>query len=260
MSGREVAVWGYPTRALLRALNGCKFHVADKVDIEKHYVVAVNEDDMDDFLSETQSRPFKFPYDCLTFDDPGGELPFEWECYGVKIGRQTYFGESVADACKNGYIERIGHFTSINGTAKIHVNHQQNMTVISDEIQEFFNDGNKLLFKNKYLADPKHPYSTGKSRLTIGNDVYIGALSFINCSRVTNIGDGAIIGSGAVVLEDIPPYAVAVGVPAKIIRYRYSPEIIETLLRVKWWDWSSDEINKNADALIEPEIFYERFK
>ena len=68
-----------------------------------------------------------------------------------------------------------------------------------------------------------------------------------------------MIGAGAVVLEDVPPYAVVVGVPAKIEKYRYSPEIIETLLRVKWWDWNADEINANIDAIMYPEIFMQKF-
>jgi len=133
------------------------------------------------------------------------------------------------------------------------------MIFTSDDIQDIFTHENQALFNSKTLADPKHPYAKGKSRVKIGNDVYICAHSFINASKVTSIGDGAIIGAGAVVLEDVPPYAVVAGVPARIKRYRFAPEIIETLLRVKWWDWSFDEINANADALISPEIFIKRF-
>jgi aminocyclitol acetyltransferase len=95
--------------------------------------------------------------------------------------------------------------------------------------------------------------------LVIGNDVYIGTNSFVNTSKVRSIGDGAVIGSGTVVLGDVPPYAVAVGVPARIKRYRYPPEIIDCLLRVKWWDWSDEQINANADALMSPNLFIKRF-
>ena len=133
------------------------------------------------------------------------------------------------------------------------------MTFVSDDISNFFTEENKAKFRSKYLSDPKRPYDANQRLLTIGNDVWIGAYAFINCSKVTSIGDGAIIGSGAVVLEDVPPYAIVVGVPAKVKRYRYSPEMIETLLRVQWWNWSVDEINANADALFSPEIFMERF-
>jgi len=259
LNGREIAVWGDPTRRLLRVLSGYRHCVADVVDMRKHYVVAVNADDLEDFLSDEQSRPFAYVNDYLTFNDLGGELPFEWECFGVKVGRQTYFGADIAGGCQNGYIESIGHFTSINGAADIGVNHQLDMIFTSDDIAYFFNADNKALFDNKARNNPRHPYAYGKNRIAIGNDVYIGANAFINASNVSSIGDGAIIGSGAVVLEDVPPYAVVVGVPAKIKRYRFAPDMIETLLRVKWWDWSVEEINANADALMNPEIFMHRF-
>jgi aminocyclitol acetyltransferase len=259
LNGREVAIWGTPTRLLLRALKSYKYQIADKVNPKKHFVVAVNDDDLTDFLLDEQSKFFKYVDDYLTFYDFGGELPFEWECHGVKIGRETYFGDDIAGACENGYIESIGHFTSINGTADLGVNHQLNMIFSSDDIEYFFTDENKKLFNSKLNAGPQHPYSRGKKRITIGNDVYIGANAFINASRVTNIGDGAIIGAGAVVLEDVPPYAIVVGVPAKVKRYRFAPDVIETLLRVKWWNWSVEEINANADALISPEVFMDRF-
>jgi len=259
LNGREVSVWGNPSRRLLRELEPFKFSIAGAVDPQKHYVVIVSEDDLTDFKSDEQSKPFTYANDYVVFNDIGCELPFEWECYGVKIGRQTYFSEWVAEACEEGLIEQIGHFTSINNSAKITVDHQLNMTFVSDEIKQFFNDENKAKCKDIHLADPKHPYGLNKKRITIGNDVWFGAFSFINASRVESIGDGAIIATSAVVLEDVPPYAIMVGAPAKILRYRYEPEMIETLLRVKWWNWSEAEINANADALMSPEIFQKRF-
>ena len=259
LNGRDIAIWGNPTRLLLRILEPYKFHIADKVDPIKHYVVAVNDDDLTDFFMDDQSKSFKFVDDYLTFYDFGGELPFEWECYGANIGRQTYFGAGFVSSCKDGYIKSIGHFTSINSTAEMANDHHQNMTFVSDDISNFFTEENKVKFRNKYLIDTKRPYDANQRLLTIGSDVWIGAYAFINCSKVKSIGDGAIIGSGAVVLEDVPPYAVVVGVPAKVKRYRFLPEMIEILLRVKWWNWSVDEINANADALMSPEIFMERF-
>ena len=259
LNGREIAIWGNPTRLLLRCLKAYKSHIAETVDPQKHFVVAVDDADYADFEQDPQSEPFEYVKDCTIFNDHGGELPFEWECHGVKVGRQSYFGEGVAGACKDGFIESIGHFTSINHTAEICVNHHLNMTFISDDIEYFFTEENKALFHDKLNSDLASPYARNKPKITIGNDVYIGAFAFINASKVTTIGDGAIIGTGAVVLEDVPPYAVVVGVPGKIKRYRYSPEMIEILLRVKWWNWSEDEINANIDALMSPEVFQERF-
>jgi len=260
LNGRTIAIWGNPTKPLLRCLKSYTYHIVENAEHlcpTKHYIVAVDEDDFEDF--QLESDAFKFVQDCTIFKDYGGELPFEWECYGAKIGRQTYFGEGVVGACADGFVESIGHFTSINGSADISVNHHLSMTFVSDDIEYFFNKENKELFQQKLQEDAAHPYAKNKSQLVIGNDVYIGANVFINASKVSSIGDGAIIGSGAVVLEDVPPYAVVVGVPAKIKRYRYSPEMIETLLKTKWWFWSEAEINANIDALLSPEIFMKRF-
>jgi aminocyclitol acetyltransferase len=259
LNGRGIAVWGSPTRSLLRVLKAYNHHIAGDVDPAKHYVVAVNYGDMEDFQTDAQSKPFKPIEDYLAFDDEGGELPFEWECHGVKIGRQTYFGEGFAGACAEGYIGSIGHFTSINHTADMGVNHQLDMVFTSDDIAHFFTADNKKQFRKRLASNPQSPYNKNKPPITIGSDVYIGANAFVNVSKVTDIGDGAIIGAGAVVLENVPPYAVAVGVPAKVKRYRFTPEMIECLLRVKWWEWSIEQINANADALMSPEIFWERF-
>lgn len=79
-----------------------------------------------------------------------------------------------------------------------------------------------------------------QKKITIGNDVFIGANVFIFDG--VNIGDGAIIGAGAIVTKDIPNYAIAVGVPAKIIKYRFSQDQIEKLDRIKWWNWDTDKL------------------
>ncbi len=82
--------------------------------------------------------------------------------------------------------------------------------------------------------------------IKIGNDVFIGWNVTI-LDGVT-IGDGAVIGAGAVVNKDVPPYAIAVGSPLHIVKYRFSPEIIEQLLESKWWDRSDldlQEVEKN---------------
>lgn len=70
--------------------------------------------------------------------------------------------------------------------------------------------------------------------IIIGNDVFIGANVTI-LDGVT-IGNGAIIGAGAVVSKNIAPYAIAIGCPIKVVKFRFAPDIIEKLLLIKWWD------------------------
>lgn len=77
--------------------------------------------------------------------------------------------------------------------------------------------------------------------ICIGNDVWVGYDSII-LPRVSKIGDGAVIGSGAVVTKDVPPYAIVAGNPARIIKYRFSEKKIEELLSSKWWEKSIDDL------------------
>ena len=259
LNGREIVVWGEPSRLLRRQLEPYGYAFTENVDPKKHYVVAVTDDDLVDFLCDRQNAGFKSVEDYIVYSDVGHELPFDWQLYGASVGRQTYFGEGIVEACRNGYVESIGRYTSINSTAVIHCDHHSNMMFVTDELGDFLTEENKAKFRKLCALDPKHPYAFGKPRVTIGSDVWIGAHTFINCSKVISIGDGAVIGAGAVVTKDVPPYSVVVGVPANVIKYRYPPEMIKTLLKTKWWEWTPEEINKNADALMWPDIFMERF-
>lgn len=81
-----------------------------------------------------------------------------------------------------------------------------------------------------------------KGDIKIGNDVWIGYDAIIMAG--VTIGDGAIIATRAVVTKDVPPYTIVGGVPDKIIRKRFSDEVIEELLKQKWWDLPNEEILK----------------
>ena len=78
------------------------------------------------------------------------------------------------------------------------------------------------------------PFNEAPCNIKIGNDVWIA--ENVTIIGNVNIGDGAIIAFGAIVTHDIPPYAIVGGVPAKIIKYRFSQEIIDELLELKWWN------------------------
>ena len=86
-----------------------------------------------------------------------------------------------------------------------------------------------------------------KGDIVIGNDVWIGYEAVV-LSGVT-IGDGAIIGTRAVVTKDVPPYTIVGGIPAKPIRKRFSDEVISKLLELQWWNWPENRIKENIDAI-----------
>ncbi len=86
-----------------------------------------------------------------------------------------------------------------------------------------------------------------KGDIVVGNDVWIGYEAVI-MSGVT-IGDGAIIGTRAVVTKDIPPYTIVGGVPAKLIRKRFADDIVTSLLEIKWWEWETEKIKRNISAI-----------
>jgi acetyltransferase-like isoleucine patch superfamily enzyme len=92
-------------------------------------------------------------------------------------------------------------------------------------------------------------YSPFEKKCTIGNDVWIGCNSTI--LRGVKIGDGAVIGANSLVNKDVPPYAIVAGSPAKILKYRFEPNIILALLDVKWWDLPIKTISENAQIFAE---------
>lgn len=93
-----------------------------------------------------------------------------------------------------------------------------------------------------------------KGVVRVGNDVWVGARAIILSG--VEIGDGAVIAAGAVVTKNVPPYAIVGGVPAKLIKYRFSEKVIQDLLKIKWWNWSDADIkNKVEDFYIDVEEF-----
>lgn len=103
-----------------------------------------------------------------------------------------------------------------------------------------------------------HPSTKGD--VIIGNDVWIGY--GVTVLSGVKIGDGAVIGAGSVVTKDVPPYAIVGGNPAQIVRYRFHEEVIEKLLKIKWWDWPDEKVKENVHLICSDSIhaFLKKFE
>ena len=107
------------------------------------------------------------------------------------------------------------------------------------------------------LLDKKiNPANTLKS-IRIGSDVWIGAYSIIR-SNLT-IGDGAVIGAGSIITKDVEPYTVVVG-NNRVLRQRFSDNIVESLLKMKWWEWNDNKILNSMQYWSNVEDFIARYK
>jgi acetyltransferase-like isoleucine patch superfamily enzyme len=173
----------------------------------------------------------------------------DFEYHGCKIGKMTYGYQCFDPRIVENYFDSIGRYCSINIKSYANVNHPQ---FIAQGFQ-LYSKINSDVYNNSVIEKMKYKFS-------IGNDVWIGANTFINLSGCHYIGDGAVIGAGAVVIHDVPPYAVVVGVPARILKYRFSPEQIEILLRVKWWSRKEEWLRENKAIFEDMNLFFEHFK
>lgn len=163
-------------------------------------------------------------------------------------GRHTYgnlynpFGHHAKNPVK------IGSFCSIaNGVTFLDAG-QHHMDIVTT-----FPLSQTMGFEDlEKTGEPSH--CTQKPQgIIVENDVWIGWNALI-LQNVT-IGNGAIIGAGAIVTKDVPPYAIIGGNPGKIIKYRFDKETIRKLLEIKWWEWDDEKIKKNINLFYNRNIY-----
>ena len=151
--------------------------------------------------------------------------------YQVDVGMYTHGGCFRPSAFDRD--TTFGRYTSVAATAfAATVNHPMHYK----SMHGFFFNTSFGLAKTRLPSVP----------LTIGNDVWLGHNSII-MPGVEKIGDGAVVAAGAVVNKDVPPYAVVVGNPARVVRYRFDPATIERLLAEKWWEKDFEEIRRDPE-------------
>jgi acetyltransferase-like isoleucine patch superfamily enzyme len=147
----------------------------------------------------------------------------------MKIGEYTYVPKEIKYGNDDGELT-IGKFCSIASEVVILLGGEHNPNNIS------------TFPFHAYWSEAVN-FSSGpgsKGNVTIGNDVWIGYGVTI-LSGVT-IGDGAVIGAKSLVVDDVPPYYIVGGVPARAIRRRFTDLQVEKLLKIKWWDWPKEKI------------------
>lgn len=137
----------------------------------------------------------------------------------------------------------VGNFTAIGRNSSIGLG-QHPLNYVST--QNIFYKKNNM--NNAWVRTINFP----TKNIIIGNDVWIGVETIIMDG--VKIGDGAVVGARAVVTKDVPPYAIVVGQPAKITRYRFNQDVIQRLEEIKWWNFTDDEISRNIDFFRESEI------
>ena len=183
-----------------------------------------------------------------------------YDCYEAKykpkIGKYSY-----GPLCEGGevslFIEEIGAFCSFAVGTAVLGNHETrylttHCTIDAGGTEIPFREYTEYKNRPWYFEGikPRREMVAQFKRIKIGNDVWLGRNVVI--TNYANIGNGVIAAAGAVITKDVPDYAVVAGVPARIIRYRYTPEQISALNKIAWWDWSDDDIRARFDDFYLP--------
>lgn len=159
----------------------------------------------------------------------------------VRIDRNNYIWHSIVG--KHSYTGKntsvisaeIGNFVSVSWNVTIGgANHDYSRVTT-----------HSFLYDDRDALRPEGAsgYDRFKAPCIIKNDVWIAANAVI--LRGITVGNGAVIGAGSVVTKDIPDYAIVVGVPARIIGYRFEENLIHLLNQTCWWNWEDEQIRKN---------------
>lgn len=182
----------------------------------------------------------------ITLDNVEDDRPFRL----VYLGPHSYMvNVEISSQISNNGIEQYhslltGNFTSVGKGVYfiIDMTHDFN-SVYMGVMPEYGAVGNNPIGNGKLLERVPR-----KGSIIIGNDVWIG--DKVTILSGIRIGDGAVIGAGAVVTKDVPPYAIVGGNPAKVIKYRFSEDVIAKMRRIAWWNWSFDMLKERKEDMI----------
>lgn len=181
---------------------------------------------------------------------------FRWYRDEVEVARGTFVAKSAVFGRRvrvtgPAYIDpcEIGAYSIIGRIVMRSANHYTEYLNIQETAQR------RVIGAKSVLKPPTQLVKIGAATW-VGDNVTI--------LEGVQIGNGAIVGAGAVVTKSVPAYAIVVGNPARVLRYRYPEEIIELITPVEWWDWSDEKLRANKDLFdidlttVEPEVLRKR--
>lgn len=165
--------------------------------------------------------------------------------YKSSIGRFTYTG--IGSSIRS---SRVGRFCSLAWNVSIGGGNHEFHHVTTSPLWRFeMLDKSEMNHdENKELIKRHNDFGA----CTIGHDVWIATNAVI--LRDVKIGNGAIIGAGAVVTKDVEPYSIVAGVPAKKIKMRFDDKVIDVLEQIQWWNWPIDVIRANLDVIYRKKV------
>ena len=157
--------------------------------------------------------------------------------------RGTYFDRNVnIISWSDDYKIVLGKYNSIGRDCNffLHANHRPDWVTTSSQLWGPVTPE----IANLHMS-MGHPSCKGD--IIVENDVWIGAKSTIMSG--VKIQNGSIVGANSVVTKDVPPYSIVVGNPAKVVKYRFGERQIDSLLKIKWWEWTEDRIKTEAPLM-----------
>ena len=160
-----------------------------------------------------------------------------------QANRGTYFDRNVnIISWSDEYKIHLGKYNSIGRDCNffLHANHRVDWITTSSQLWGPVTP--KIAEVHMGMGHP-----TCKGDIIVENDVWIGAKSTIMSG--VKICNGAVVGAGSTVTKEVPPYAIVAGNPAKVVKFRFLPKQIESLLKIAWWDWTEDRIKTEAMTL-----------
>lgn len=185
------------------------------------------------FLQPLVKNPNILVGDYTYYDDPEGPEHFEQKCV---LYHFPFIGDKLI----------IGKFCALARGIRFIMN-GANHAINGFSTYPFY------IFGNGWeSATPKPGDLPYKGDTVIGNDVWLGY--GVTVMPGVKIGDGAIVASQSVVVNDVPAYAVSGGNPAKVLRQRFPDEVVAELLAIQWWNWPVEKISRNLEAIVGADV------